>query len=89
MTENEKVDSVRELMDSISGEIKEEIDFAIFYESMNWHVITVGVRSVRGVRDLTGMILWAEENCGLFKNNGFKFVFKEEKDASLFALKWC
>lgn len=32
--------------------------------------------------------MWVDENCGEFKKYGRTFYFKDEKDASVFLLRW-
>lgn len=86
MTENEKVDAARAILDSISNEMQRDIDFTIIYENLGWYMITVTPRSVSNLIEL---LTWANEYCGNYKCHGFKFVFESEKDASMFALKWC
>lgn len=55
---------------------------------------TVGwtkVDLIRGYRNRYHSIdveMWCDENCGDFKKFGSTFYFREEKDASMFIMRW-
>lgn len=74
-----------ELADIFAAEIQKEIDNDILFsilESTGWIKISIANHDP-SIKD------WCDEYMkGQVRNNGSQYYFKDEKDATLFALRW-
>jgi hypothetical protein len=80
-----------EIMEILSGEIQKEVDWEILCEvdpgRKHWVELKFS-KTAKAAGD-AAVEAWCKEHiCGEYESRGSTWVFKEEKDASLFALKW-
>ena len=76
----------RQQAEKIIAEIKNEIE-VINSSTVGWTKVDLP----NGYRDRYHAVdveLWCDANCGEFKKYGRTFWFREDKDASMFLLKW-
>ena len=83
----------QQMLDRLAKEMQQEIDSELMADmlvAMGWTKIELPPFQSR--YHSIDILTWVEDNCHgqfkEFKQYGRTFVFKEEKDASLFALKW-
>ena len=71
--------------EQIAKTILEEIDNEILVDILarcGWVQITIKERNQELIED------WCKESVGKYMNSGARWIFKDEKDAVLFALRW-
>jgi len=80
----------QEIIESKAKEIAEEIDREILWgmlQGMGWkRLILPTLIDNKHAIDIT---IWLEENCqGSYERNGRDFLFENEKDFTMFVLRW-
>lgn len=74
------------LSDEIAKEIDGEVLFEL-YKATGWQAIVLD--SLGSRKKSIDIIEWCKIHCkGSYHNSGRKFVFKDSKDALMFALAW-
>ena len=73
----------------MSDEIVREIDRTVIWgllQDNGWTYIALPVLNITTRIDIGH---WLEENCqGSYQQSGREFIFENEKDATMFALRW-
>jgi hypothetical protein len=80
---------IEDIAHAAAEDMRMEIDFGIFSSAAKVYGWTEIELTTSSLSHLIEIHQWAKENCGFFKNLGTKFIFESDKDAALFALKWC
>ena len=83
-------DIVNDILDTMANDVSKEIDFDCLVEclsSCGWAMVDLPPFDSR--YKVNDIVDWAYHHCdGEFKNFGVRFIFEDQKDATMFALKW-
>ena len=80
----------QQLSDILAKEIANEIDREVLWSMLKesgWHRVMIS--RFQDNLHAVDISIWLEEQCqGAYERNGRDFIFKNEKDATWFILRW-
>jgi len=83
-------DIVENILDKMAEDVEKEIDFNIMAEELSrWGWSKVDLPPFDNRYNINDILDWAYHHCqGGFETCGVRYIFEDQKDATLFALKW-